>query len=219
MKKIVNIVGQKFGRLTVIERVEDSKRGNSRWKCRCDCGNETIVLGYHLTSGNTKSCGCYQKEKASKCHSTHGIPISHPIYCSWHNLKARCLNENDPDYGRYGGRGITISDEWKDNFMAFYTWAITHGWQEGLTIDRIDNNGNYCRENCRWVDMTTQNNNKVNNVWLEFNGEKHTLPEWARTIGVDTETLRKRLSQCGWTVEKALTTPTMKKYHHKEVVS
>lgn len=129
------------------------------------------------------------------------------LYGTWSRLKSRCTNQKHQDYHHYGGRGITICDDWKENFQAFYDWSITNGYRKGLTIDRINNDKGYCPENCRWATVKEQSNNRRSNTCLEFRGEVKTISQWADAIGVDQDTICKRLKN-GWDMDKTLTTPT-----------
>lgn len=202
MKSEYEITGKKFERLTVIKRVENSKSGQTRWLCRCDCGNETIVWGGHLRSGHTKSCGCLNKETCAKIphkakHGLHGIRL----YKIWNGMKNRTSPNQKASFKHYSGRGITICEEWKE-FLPFYNWAINNGYKDNLTIDRIDVNGNYEPNNCRWITLKEQQNNKRNNVFVEHNGERHTLAEWEEKLNMNKGLLKNRLRR-GWNVEKA----------------
>ena len=204
MSKCIDMKGLRFGRLTVIDRVEN-KRGQARWLCKCDCGNEIITLGYSLRRGDTTSCGCYHAEILARGNRVHGLS-NNRIYAIWSTMKARCSNPNNEKYHRYGERGIKVCDEWQ-TFEPFYEWAMANGYSEGLSIDRIDNNGNYEPSNCRWATPEEQANNTSKNKIIAFNGETKTISEWAKTIGVTRETLWKRIFLRNWSIEKALTTP------------
>ena len=159
MGKALELIGKKFGNLTVVSRAENTKWGTSRWNCICECGNSTIVYGTHLTSGRSTSCGCHHREWCSKQFSTHGDTGTR-LHRIWKAMKSRCSNPNLPFYKYYGGKGIKVCAEWSNDYISFKEWSLSHGYKENLTIDRIDPDGNYEPNNCRWVTMTVQNRNK-----------------------------------------------------------
>ena len=161
----INLIGQRFGRLMVVRKSNQrTAEGGYVWVCKCDCGNEISVKSGNLRSGHTQSCGCYAKDRISETQATHRN--SHfRLYNVWTNMKARCYNPNATFYKDYGGRGITVCEEWRNDYAAFRDWAMANGYNPdaprgACTIDRIDVDGNYCPENCRWVDNKTQCNNK-----------------------------------------------------------
>lgn len=199
-----DLTGQRFGRLLVIDRAPNHIcPGGSYavvWNCVCDCGKHVQVLANSLRNGNNKSCGCYRRDK----RTTHNKRNTR-LYNIWANMRQRCNNANHKQYADYGGRGITICDEWAD-FETFYQWALANGYTESLSIDRIDNNKGYCPDNCRWADDSTQANNKRNNRIITFNGETKPLGQWAIALGIDINILRTRLYK-GWSVDRALSTP------------
>ena len=199
MSKFKDITGQKFGRLTVIKflRIENHK---AIWLCKCECGNLIEVMTYLLTSGNTKSCGCLRKERNIESHKTHGQYRSR-LWRTWENMKQRCYNKNDK---HYGGRGIAVCDEWLNDFMAFYDWAMKNGYDDTLTIDRIDNNGNYEPNNCRWATVKQQNKNRRSNINFTYNGETHCLMDWCKILELNYNTVYNRFHNCNWSIEKAL---------------
>lgn len=190
MSKPLNLLGMRFGRLTVIERTENNQRGQSCWKCHCDCGNETVVVASDLKKGHTKSCGCSRSESKFK-HGMAHTKISH----IWRAIKDRCSNPNNKRYKHYGGRGITICDEWRNDFLAFYNYVskLEHYGEEGYSLDRINNDGNYEPDNLRWADAKTQNHNTRKNVFIEYNGEKMTVAEASKLSGINYATLLDRL--------------------------
>ena len=194
MTALKDLIGQKFGKLTVLKRTANyvSKNGTTKrvqWLCRCDCGKEIVVASNNLTRGHTQSCGCIRKEKQFFIHGLRHTKI----YNVWNNIRQRCNNPNVKCYSRYGGRGIKVCNEWQNDFLTFYEWAIQNGYKEGLSIDRIDNNGNYEPCNCRWVDNKTQSNNRRSNHFITYNGETHTVAEWSRKTGIKSTTLFERI--------------------------
>ena len=149
MGKLKDLAGVRFGRLVAIERGPNDPKGRTVWKCRCDCGNEKYILATSLTQGLTKSCGCLR----------HGLRHTR-LYTIWTHMQQRCENPNHNRYHLYGGRGISICPEWRNDFCTFYNWAMQHGYEETLTIDRINPDGNYEPQNCRWATVSEQNRNR-----------------------------------------------------------
>ena len=172
-----NVNGMKFGKLTVLtETNKRSKSGCIYCMCQCDCGKKVEIIKNSLLNGNTKSCGCLIKErlKKDKIHYKHGGTHT-KLYNIWWKIIARCYNENDVAYKNYGGRGIKMCEQWKNDYGTFYHWANQNGYKEGLTIDRIDNNKGYEPNNCRWATMKEQSNNRRSNIKVRYNGEECTL--------------------------------------------
>lgn len=197
----LNLIGQKKHMLTIIERLPN-KNGRTQWKYRCDCGNIGIINSSQF--GRTISCGCFRSKKAKEIHTTHNKKGTR-IYNIHNSMKQRCLNPKSANYSNYGGRGIKLYKEW-ENFENFYNWSINNGYQENLSIDRIDVNGNYEPNNCRWVTNEQQQLNKRNTPYIKFNNETHSLSEWSIITGINISTLRKRIFNYGWSIESALTT-------------
>ena len=217
MDKRYDLMGQRFHRLTVVGYHGKNKYNNNVWICKCDCGEEITVASHSLLCGNTKSCGCLQKEKATKTlmsfHKTHGLSRDSTgkktrLFRIWCGIKTRCLNPNVVEYPRYGGRGISICSEWINNYKTFYDWAISHGYSDQLTIERIDTNGNYEPNNCKWSTSKEQANNRRNNTLVRYNGKTNTLSQWAELYGMSCATLCGRLKR-GWTIEQALSIPVV----------
>jgi len=189
MGKTIDLSGQRFGRLLVISR-DQNKGKQSGWLCLCDCAKTTVIAASSLKNGLSKSCGCYRNEISSKRATKHSMAESQE-YGIWQAMKRRCNNKNNPDFHRYGGRGITVCQRWMDSFANFY--ADMGKRPHGHSIDRIDVNGNYEPLNCKWSDSIQQANNKSTNVRYEYGDETHTIAEWARISGIPQTLLRKRL--------------------------
>ena len=159
MGKFVDLTSQRFGKLVVIKRAEN-KNNRPAWQCKCDCGNIVIVKAGNLKSGHTISCGCFRIEKITKHDKTHTR-----LYTIWHQMKERCYRESNRNYKYYGARGIKICDEWLNDFSKFYEWAMANDYNDTLTIDRINTNGNYEPSNCRWATISEQNKNRRPYKW------------------------------------------------------
>lgn len=197
MARIIDITGQRFGRLLVIEEAGRKNR-QVVWKCECDCGNTVLVRGSDLRNGGQKSCGCLH----SKGRKTHGKSDTR-IYRIWCGIKDRCCNPSCKYYGKYGGVGISVCDQWKDSFENFYSWSVANGYSDELTIDRIDNRKGYSPDNCRWATYQQQTDNRRCTQNITFNGKSQTLKQWAKETGINYVTLWWRFKN-GWVPEKAL---------------
>jgi hypothetical protein len=210
MYKVPDRIGLRFGRLLITER-GPSRSGttDSFWWCLCDCGNIVLVRWRSLKGGATQSCGCYQKECAIR--SQRATFLKHDLskdalYGVMQGMKNRCYKTDDPHYSRWGGRGIYICDEWKENFLAFYEWAQQSGYKKGLSLDRIDNDGPYSPNNCRWATREEQMNNTRHNKYITFEGKTLSVTQWSKHLNVKAKILRQRL-QRGWSDEEVITTP------------
>lgn len=218
--KFQDLTGQKFGRLTVIKRAENIK-DRTAWLCKCECGNIIKTTGHNLKTGNTKSCGCLAREQAQKNvqkmieHNiknnykntvTHGLS-QHRLYNTWSNMKDRCYRNKNSHFKYYGGKGIVVCKEWLNDFQAFYVWAINNGYENDLTIDRIDFNGNYEPSNCRWITRKEQNRNTTQCIYYKYKNKKYTRGQLSEISGLPYATIRYRLDN-GWLIEEAITTET-----------
>lgn len=201
MTKLKDRTGHKFGKLTVVSRAPNSKRGQTMWNCICECGNTTVSFAGHLGNGSSKSCGCVRVEKAKIGHPTHGAYQTR-MCRAWTEMHRRCRDTTRPEAARYVNRGITVCERWakfenfRDDMGATY--------EDHLTIDRIDNNSNYEPENCRWATYKQQANNRSNSRIITHDGKTLTIQEWSELTGINKGTLRDRLN-AGWSVTRALT--------------
>lgn len=211
-----DLIGRQFGRLTVVANLGQTGRSHdTRWLCRCSCGGEKAVLASHLKDGHVRSCGCLRKETnviRNKESSKHGLS-QHRLFHVWSSMKNRCLNVASRSYRRYGGRGIKVCDEWKTDFYAFYVWSIENGYADNLTIDRINNDGPYSPDNCRWATIDVQANNKSICKYIEYKGVRRTIAQWAKLLGFPAATLGRRLKT--WDLETAMTKPLRGHVRHR----
>lgn len=211
-KSFKDLTGLRFGKLTVIRRVYTNDYRRVYWKCQCDCGKTAIVMGKLLKSGGTKSCGCRVYESKNV---KHGLKHTR-LYRIWSGIKNRCYCKTSPCFDRYGGRGIVMCDEWRTDFTPFYNWALSNGYSDDLSIDRIDVNGNYEPSNCRWATAKEQSDNKRCNILVTLGNETLDLQQWCDRIGIKRSTVNTRVKTCGWSYERALTTPVRAHKKYKE---
>ena len=198
-----SLEGLRFGRLLVSHRVGDGKR--HKWVCACDCGNTAGATYTNLTNGDTKSCGCLRKEIAAALGRSRKLPGRNSAeYKTWIAIKGRCYNTNHQDFPNYGGRGVRVSDAWLKSYAQFLRDMGVR--PTGMSIDRIDVNGDYAYGNCRWATDETQANNKRDNRYVEYRGLTLTVSQWAGKQGMSKQCLLERLD-AGWSIEKSLTAP------------
>lgn len=224
MKKIdiAQYVGKKFGRLTVLKEGSAVKYGKTTMRkvwCKCDCGNEKEIDFNSIKRGKSTSCGCFNKENARKLHTTHGKAmlkpgVRHPDYCIWMKMKSRCFNPNDKSYNNYGGRGITVCNEWKDSFEHFIT---DMGWRpnKSYSLERIDYNGNYCPENCKWIHKSQQSRNSRRVKLIYYNNNSYCLTELCKLLNLTYSTMRHRVHDLGIPFAEAMKYPQHYKFKTK----
>lgn len=202
-----DITGKRFGRLVAVEPVGKSDSHGVLWKCICDCGKERNVRLQYLKTGGTTSCGCYRNElrsalmaRSAEWNTKHGqcrrTEKHHPLYGVWATMRGRCERPNHISYKNYGAKGIKVCEEWQD-FQTFFDWAMSHGYERGLAIDRIDSDGDYFPENCRFITQAENNRNKKNLIYLTINGRKQLLVDWAKETGQPRARLHNRYYK-GW---------------------
>ena len=189
-------IGDTFGRWTVISDEYIGKGSNKKYLCQCSCEKQIqrYVRGWNLINGDSKSCGCLTSETVKKRRTIHGETGTR-LYNLWVSMKERCNNPNNSRYHRYGGRGITVCKEWRDSFLNFKKWAYENGYQENLSIDRKDNDGNYEPSNCKWATNKEQCNNRSTNIVIKYKGVEKTATEWSKETGIDSHTIIKRYKQ------------------------
>ncbi len=208
MPKLIDLIGERFGRLIVLERVASDRAKNPRWLCLCGCGKEKIILGYNLKNGNTKSCGCLSRE----IHLKHGYSAAGKVsktYTTWQSMIQRCINPNNIRFYCYGGRGIKVCKRWT-KFENFLEDMGEHPGKK-YQLDRINNNGNYCKSNCRWATRKEQARNTSRNRLISYDGKTQCVAAWAEEYNINYSTLWYRIYESGWSIKKALTTPVKKR--------
>lgn len=213
MRLFEDLTGQNFARLTVIKPIKVD--GKTRWECQCCCGNVTIASKNDLKRGCVKSCGCLKKERLTKnkISSKNDLVSEHEerrLRTIFYGMIQRCENKRRKAYKDYGGKGIKVCDEWRNSFAEFCNWSVANGYADNLSIDRIDGNGDYSPQNCRWATSKQQNNNRKDNRTICFNGETHTVSEWSRIVNIGKETIKYRLDS-GWPINEVLGAPHKKK--------
>lgn len=205
MRRFIDLTGRKFSKLTVISKGKANNNGSITWLCSCDCGRDTITAGSLLIKGATRSCGCLKGE-----HSTiHGMSHTR-LHDIWQGMIQRCTDKNAINFLAYGGRGITVCDKWLHSFVAFYN-DMKSSYNPSLSIDRIDNNGNYEPSNCKWSTRKEQCNNTRRNHSLTFKGETLNICQWAEKLGMTYQSLSDRINKHHWAIERALTQPIRKR--------
>jgi hypothetical protein len=201
--RLIDLIGRKIGHWTVIAQEGNTQRGDPWWRCRCECGTEKLVRGSNLRSGQSISCGCYgSRQRVGEINKTHGETKTR-LYHTWKGMRARCLNPKNPGFNNYGGRGIQVCAEW-GSFIHFRKWAISSGYADNLTIERVDVNGNYCPENCTWI---PKGNQSANRRFVQRAPDGELWWHKAQRNGIGMGAYRTRLMN-GWPVEQAVTLPT-----------
>jgi hypothetical protein len=211
-----DLTGMKFGRLTVLQYAYSKKY--AYWRCKCDCGRESIVRSSHLLLGAIKTCGCSRSENgkktvvfAQKSNTKYGEIAKSRLYTIWNSMKERCADIKNKDYG---GRGIEVCRQWLEDYRVFYDWAMANDYSDDLSIDRINNDKGYFPENCRWSSRVIQANNTHKNVYITYNGETLSYSQWARKLNISLTSFR-RLLKKGYKFEDILA----RKYREREKIA
>ena len=206
-----DLTGQTLGNFKVIKRLDNDKQGHAQWLCTCMlCGNEVVQKTANLTKNRVYSCGCQTNKIISEKNGKHHLRHTR-IYNIWAKMRGRCQRPSDKLYNYYGGRGIKVCDEWDKDFKVFYDWSMANGYTDELTIDRIDVNGNYEPDNCRWVTMAVQCNNKRSNIQITYKGKTQNLSQWCKELNLPMKLVHSRLRYAGWSVERAFETHVIHK--------
>lgn len=204
----IDLSDMKFYRLTVKSKAEDYISPNgatyAMWNCECQCGTLKIVRASHLLSGATKSCGCLGKDKMRDMRTTHGFSRDRDrLYRIWTLMRGRCNNKSSDHYKWYGERGVRVCDDWND-FLCFRDWALNNGYSESLTLDRVNVDGDYCPDNCRWATQKEQSNNTRRNHYLEYDGKTQTMKQWSEELCLNYDNLKYHINDCHWDTGRAL---------------
>lgn len=195
MQQFFDYTNQKFGYLTVLELDKSFKGQGRKWICKCECGNIKSISTSALNNGHAKSCGCHSHDGKKGVNKTHGMSQTR-IYSEWISMKKRC-KPNQKESKTYYDRGISVCDEWLNDFVNFYQWAMEHGYNDSLSIDRIDNDKGYYPDNCRWIPIEKQQGNKSNTIYVFYKGEKYCLRQLCQKINFPYQTAHRRYSK--WT--------------------
>jgi len=202
MGKFVDITGQKYGRLTAIKKVENNVNGKIQWLFKCDCGKQVLHTSCEVKSGHVKSCGCWKKDHSAR--KTHG-QSNNRIYQTYYSMKRRCYDNNPRYLKYYRDKGITVCDEWLNNPQAFFDWAMMNGYDEHLTLDRIDCDKGYSPDNCRFITQKEQTRNMSKNVFITIDGKRKVLTDWAKEYGILPCLVSYRMLHMGLSGEEAVT--------------
>lgn len=203
MSNFEDLTGKTYNMLTVIKRLPNNSSGATVWECQCECGRITKVRSSNLKNGNVKSCGCLKHRSTSTTHNKSNTKL----YGIWNAMKQRCYNPNYHAYKNYGGRGIIICDDWVNSFNNFYNWAINNGYQEGLSIERINVDDNYYPNNCTWITLAQQAQNRRSCHMFCYNNKKQNLTQWCNELGLDYKLVHNRIFKLNWSFERAISEP------------
>lgn len=203
MSNFEDLTGKTYNMLTVIKRLPNDSSGATVWECQCECGRITKVRSNNLKNGNVKSCGCLKHRSTSTTHNKSNTKL----YGIWNAMRQRCYNPNYHAYKNYGGRGITICDDWVNSFNNFYNWAINNGYQEGLSIERINVDDNYYPNNCTWITLAQQAQNRRSCHMFCYNNKKQNLSQWCNELGLDYKLVHNRIFKLNWSFERAISEP------------